>query len=164
VSTIAAELKEMSATYRRRLDVVAFCALMAMANHSLNVVAFYLIGKMLYGPQMATTLGEHCLMAPLTLFTMVVPLPGGALGLTEDVSDRLFELVGHPSGALAMMGFRVLMYAVGLIGACVYLTRIKEVRALTASAHHIEEELLRGDLDDEEDTTEPDGPQRPEPI
>ena len=37
--------------------------------------------------------------------------PFRRLGLSEGVGQQLFKLVGHPSGALAMMGFRVLMYA-----------------------------------------------------
>jgi uncharacterized membrane protein YbhN (UPF0104 family) len=146
---ITAELKEMSTTYRRRLDVVGTCFGMSMGNHSLNVLAFYLVGKMLY-PSMTTTLAEHFLMAPLTLFTMAVPLPFGALGLSEGVADQLFALVGHPSGFLAMMGFRVLMYGGALVGAIVYLAKLKDVRGLTASAHQIEEELIEGELDESE--------------
>ena len=66
-----------------------------MVNHALNVVAFYLVGRMLF-PAMTTTLVEHFLMVPLTLFTMAVPLPFGALGLSEEVGDQLFKLVGPP--------------------------------------------------------------------
>ena len=139
----------MSTTYSRRLDVVVLCGLMSMVNHSLNVLAFYLVGRMLF-PSMTTTLVDHFLMVPLTLFTMAVPLPFGALGLTEGVSEQLLNLVGHPSGALTMMGFRVLMYGGALIGACVYLAKLKEVRGLTAAAHQIEEELIEGDLGEEE--------------
>ena len=101
--------------------------------------------------QMTTTLAQHFLMVPLTLFTMVVPLPFGALGLSEGVGDQLGKLVGHPGGALAMLGFRVLMYACGLISACVYLANLREVRSLTAEAHHLEEELEEGELDDAEE-------------
>ncbi len=147
---ITAELNEMSTTYRRRLDVVGVCGLMAMCNHTLNVLAFYLVGLMLY-PSMPTTLAQHFLMAPLTLFTMAVPLPFGALGLSENVADQLFKLVQHPSGFLAMMGFRVVMYGGALIGALVYLAKLKEVRGLTASAHQIEEEILEDDLDEDDD-------------
>jgi uncharacterized membrane protein YbhN (UPF0104 family) len=141
---IVTELGEMSITYRSRLDIVAGCLALSVFIHVLNVIAFYLIGRMLF-PNMTTTLAQHFLMAPLTFFTTAVPLPFGALGLTEGVSDQLFKLVGHPSGALAMMGFRVLMYTGGLIGACVYLARLREVRELTASAHQIEDELLAGE-------------------
>lgn len=145
---ITAELKEMSTTYRRRLDVVGICGLMAMGNHTLNVLAFYLVGKMLY-PGMLTTIAQHFLLVPLTLFTMAVPLPFGALGLSEGVADQLFKLVQHPSGFLAMMGFRVVMYGGALIGAVVYLARLREVRGLTAAAHQIEEEIDEGDLGEE---------------
>ena len=48
-----------------------------------------------------------------------------------------------------MMGFRVLMYGGGLVGAIVYLAKLKEVRGLTASAHQIEEELIEGELEEE---------------
>jgi glycosyltransferase 2 family protein len=146
---ITAELKEMSTTYRRRLDIVGTCFAMSIGNHTLNVLAFYLVGKMLF-PALTTTIAQHFLMAPLTLFTMAVPLPFGALGLSENVSDQLFKLVSHPSGFLAMLGFRVVMYGGGLIGAIVYLVKLKEVRGLTASAHHIEEELIEGELDDDD--------------
>lgn len=148
---IMTELKEMSTTYRRRLDVVFLGLVLSVLGHTLNVIAFYLMSKMLFPTTMTTTLAQHFLMVPLTLFTMVVPLPFGALGLSEGVGDQVGKLVGHPGGALAMLGFRVLMYACGLISACVYLANLREVRSLTTEAHHLEEELEEGELDDAEE-------------
>lgn len=148
--TIMTELKAMSSTYRRRLDVVAIALASAVFGHGLNVLAFFLVGRMLF-PAMTTSLLDHYLMVPLTLFTMAVPMPFGALGLSEGVGDQLGNLVRHPSGALAMMGFRIVMYACGLISACVYLANLREVRALTATAHHLEEEIIEGDLEVEEE-------------
>jgi glycosyltransferase 2 family protein len=142
---IVSELAVMSATYRSRLGVVFGCLALSVFNHGLNVLAFYLVGLMLF-PEMTTTLGQHFLMVPLTLFSMAVPLPFGALGLSEKVSGQLFQLVNHPSGELAMMGFRVLMYAGGLVGACVYLVKFKEIRGLAASAHRLEAEIESGSL------------------
>jgi glycosyltransferase 2 family protein len=138
---IVSELREMSATYRGRLEVVFGCLALSVFIHSLNVVAFFAVGCMLY-PEMPTTLAQHFSMVPLILFTLAVPLPFGALGVTELVGGQLLKLVGHPDGELAMMGFRVLMYGVGLICACVYLARLKEVRELTSVARDLEEELL----------------------
>jgi uncharacterized membrane protein YbhN (UPF0104 family) len=149
LAMIVSELKTMSSTYRSRLGVVFLGLCLSVLGHVLNVLAYFLMGRMLF-PDMTTTLAQHFLMGPLTLFTMAVPLPFGALGLSESVGDQLFGLVGHPSGGLAMMGFRVLMYACGLIGACVYLANYKEVRGLTASAHELEHEIVEGDLADEE--------------
>jgi hypothetical protein len=60
-------------------------------------------------------------MVPLVLFTVIVPLPFGALGLGEQVSDELFRMVGHPLGGLAMMGFRVVSLAVSAVSIAVYL-------------------------------------------
>ena len=52
--------------------------------------------------------------------------------------------MNHPDGALAMMGFRVLMYGGGLVSACFYLANIRQVRSLTDEAEHLEEELAEG--------------------
>jgi uncharacterized membrane protein YbhN (UPF0104 family) len=144
---ILGELHTMSTTYRRRLDVVLAALVLSVAGHSLNVYAFYIMGQMLFPAGMPTTLGQHFLMVPLSLFSMVVPIPFGALGVAEEVANQLGRLVDHPGGALAMLGFRVLMYACGLISACVYLVNLREVRSLTAEAHHLEEELIDGDLE-----------------
>jgi uncharacterized membrane protein YbhN (UPF0104 family) len=139
IGLIVSELREMSTTYRGRLDVVGGCLVFSMFSHALNVLAFFLVGRMLY-PEMTTTLAQHFLMVPLTLFTLAVPIPFGALGVTELVGGQLLKLVGHPDGEVAMMGFRVLMYLGGFVGACVYLTKLKEVRDLTAEARHLEDE------------------------
>jgi uncharacterized membrane protein YbhN (UPF0104 family) len=144
---IASELNEMSATYRSRLGIVFLCGLSALVNHSMNVTAFFLIDRMLY-PAMTTTLAQHFLVVPLTLFSTAVPIPFGALGVSEGVSDQLFALVGHSGGVLGMMGFRVLMYAGGLVGACVYLAKLKEVRELTTQAHELEDEMRDNELDE----------------
>ena len=140
ISVLMAELNEMSSTYSKRPGLVAGTLALSTFIHGLNVLAFFIVGKMLFGAQMPTTLAQHFLMVPLTLFTMVVPIPFGALGLSEGISDQIFKLVGHPSGALAMMGFRVLMYSSGLIGAIVYLTHLKEIRSLSGDAQRMDDE------------------------
>jgi glycosyltransferase 2 family protein len=146
-AVILRELRAMSETYRRRLGVVFAGLALSVVGHVLNVLAFYTASRTLF-PTGLPSLAQHFLMVPLILFTMVVPLPGGALGLTEQVSQQLFRLVAHPGGALAMMGFRVLMYGVGIISACVYFGRMGEVRSLTDVAEHLEEELEGDELDD----------------
>jgi uncharacterized protein (TIRG00374 family) len=148
ISLILTELREMSTTYRSRLDVIFGCGVLSVFVHVLNVLAFYLVGRMIY-PEMTPTLVDHFLMVPLTLITTAVPIPFGALGLTEEVGKQLFELVDHPGGALAMIGFRVLMYGAGALCACVYLWKLKEVRELTASARSLEGEASSGKSNDE---------------
>lgn len=145
-SPILRELRELSIAYRQRLGLVGGMLLLSSFTHSMSVVAFYTVGQTLFNAS-PPTLAEHFLMVPLTLFTTAVPLPFGALGLTEAVSQQLFELVDYPDGALGMLAFRVLMYGGGAIGLCVYLANLKQVRALTEAAEHIKEELLEGELE-----------------
>ena len=45
-----------------------------------------------------------------------------------------------------MLGFRVLMYAGGLVAAGVYLANLRQVRSLTETAEELEEELAENDL------------------
>ncbi|GAC1467658.1 MAG: hypothetical protein NVSMB9_09500 [Isosphaeraceae bacterium] len=142
-SKILRELMVMSTTYRRRLDVVAACLGISVAIHFAMVIGFYGVSRAIL-PSGVPSFGQHLLMVPLTLFTTAVPLPFGALGLSEQVSDQLFRLVHHPEGALAMLGFRVLMYSGGLISAGVYLVNFRQVRSLTRTVRLIEEEPETG--------------------
>ena len=144
---IMSELEAMSTTYRLRLDVVLVSLGLSLLGHALSVLAFFVMGTMLFPTGITTTLAQHYLMVPLTLFSTIVPLPFGALGLSEGIGDQLFKLVGHPSGALSMMGFRVLTYGCGLIAACVYLANLSDVRALTAAARSLDDELQARRID-----------------
>ena len=133
----------MSTTYRGRLDVVVGAAAISVFTHRLNVVAFYLVGRMLFP-------SDDRRPGPALLDGSADALHHGRAsslwcsGLSEEVGQQLFKLVGHPSGALAMMGFRVLMYAgAGSAPACICGT--ERGSALTASAHEIEDEMLEGE-------------------
>jgi uncharacterized protein (TIRG00374 family) len=141
------ELKAMSNTYRSRLGVVAGALGASVLVHLMMTVAFYIVGTALF-PTKLPGLGQHLLIVPLTLFTTAVPIPFGALGVTELVSAQLFAMVNYPaSGAIPMMGFRVLMYAGGLVSATVYFANLRQVRGLTESAEELEDELLENELD-----------------
>jgi uncharacterized membrane protein YbhN (UPF0104 family) len=141
LALIVRELRALSETYRQHLGVVVGTLGMSIVNHSCNVLAFYTISRTIF-PNGLPTLAQHFLLVPLTLFTIAVPIPFGAAGFTEQVSDQLFKLVAHPGGALAMMGFRVLMYAGALISVGFYLAKRQEVRSLTHDVEHLEETLL----------------------
>jgi hypothetical protein len=144
-AAIARELVILASTYRQRLHVVALTVGMAMAGHAIFVLAFTMVDRALY-PTTAPSLGRHLVIAPLVFFTTAVPLPFGALGLSEKASETLFDLVQFPGGAVAMMGYRLLMYAGGLISALVYLANAQQVRSLRDEAHQLEIELEAGVL------------------
>lgn len=129
VETLLRELVAMASTYRRRPDVIVLGALLAALSHGLFVLALYTVDRALY-PETAPSLARHYLVVPLVFFTMAVPLPFGALGLTEKASEVLFDLVGFPGGAVVMMGYRVVMYVAGSISATIYAANARQIRAL----------------------------------
>jgi len=68
----------------------------------------------------------------------VAPIPLGAIGFSENVAGYLFRNVGHPNGAVAMMGFRLLQYAFAAIAAGVYAWNWKAMRDLADQSWNAE--------------------------
>lgn len=129
-------LAAVAAVYRTKPEVVGIATLMSMCVHGLFVIIFYLVGLSLF--KNVPSLANHFVIVPLNLFSTAVPLPLGALGLSETVSDALFNFVRHPSGAVAMMGFRIEMYAAGLVSLVIYLFNARQVRELSRAAEGLE--------------------------
>ncbi len=133
---IVKELESAALAYRSRSRLIVGCLLASVCIHSLYVVAFYTASRAIFDA--LPTFAEHFLIVPLVLFSTAVPLPFGALGLTEIVSGKLFALgqVGEATlaaanGTIAMMAFRTVMYASGLLSLMVYLVNLRWVRELT---------------------------------
>lgn len=126
------ELAVMGSSYSRRRDVVFGTIVMATATHVLNVLGFYALGRALFPevPGMA----EHFLIVPLVLFSTAIPLPFGALGVAENVSQMLFKLTGYDGGLLSMMAFHVVQYIGSFLSLFVYLANLRQVRTLQAEA------------------------------
>jgi uncharacterized membrane protein YbhN (UPF0104 family) len=140
------ELEAIGLAYRQRLPTVFGMLGASILGHSIFVVAFYSASVALF--EDLPTLGQHFLLVPLTLFTMAVPLPFGALGLSEQVSGQLFEMVDHADGAIAMMAFRILMYGAGCVSALVYLANVRQVRTIAKEAVPIYDEAIDATLVD----------------
>lgn len=115
---VLSELAIMGTAYRDRAWVVGLGLVLAMLTHLGNVLAFHAVDRALFPT--TPSLADHLLMVPLVLVSTGVPLPFGALGVSEQVSAGLFRLADSSNGAVAMMGFRLLQYAAALIGAIVY--------------------------------------------
>lgn len=124
------ELNAMSAAYRNQIPALVFWVFLSMVVHACNTTAFYAMSKGIL-PEIKVGLLEHFEIVPLVLFSTAVPLPLGAIGLSENVSDFLFRSVGHPNGAIAMMGFRILQFGFASIAALVYLANLKSIKKLT---------------------------------
>jgi uncharacterized membrane protein YbhN (UPF0104 family) len=128
--TMLKELTTLAASYRSRLGQVLLALVLAVACHAMFVGSFVLVDQALFPSP--PTVGQHFVVVPLALFSTAVPLPFGALGVSEQVTDYLFERIGHLGGAIAMLGFRVIIYAAGLTSVVVYLFNLRQVRELRA--------------------------------
>jgi hypothetical protein len=135
LAKVVKELESAALAYRSKAWLVVACLIASSCIHSLFVVAFYVVSQAILTG--IPTFGEHFVIVPLVLFTTAVPLPFGALGLTENASGLLFGLgranadVAAANGAIAMMAFRTIMYAAGLVSLVVYLANMGWVRELT---------------------------------
>lgn len=125
------ELAVMGGAYRKRLDVVFGTVVMSSLTHVLNVVAFMIIGQSIFTS--VPGLAQHFLIVPLVLFSTAIPLPFGALGVSENISGALFKLANYDGGALTMMAFHVAQYISSFIALFVYLANAGQVRQLTST-------------------------------
>ena len=128
----------MSTTYRGRLDVVSGCLALSMLVHALERGGF-LSGRpdALSYPEMTTTLGQHFLMVPLTLFTLAVPLPFGALGRHRAGRRPAFQAGRAPRRRAGHDGFsrsHVQHWSVW-VHACI--CEAERVRELTEEREHM---------------------------
>jgi uncharacterized protein (TIRG00374 family) len=135
LAKVVKELESAASAYRSKAWLVVACLVASSCIHSLYVVSFYTVSRAIFTG--IPTFAEHFVIVPLVLFTTAVPLPFGALGLTENASGVLFALgranakAAAANGAIAMMAFRTIMYAGGLVSLVVYLTNMGWVRELT---------------------------------
>ncbi|GIW88063.1 MAG: hypothetical protein KatS3mg108_2387 [Isosphaeraceae bacterium] len=143
------EMVALASAYRSRVGMVITATALALVSHAVFVLAFTLVDHALY-PASAPSLGRHLVIVPLVLFTTAVPLPFGALGLSEIASGALFDLVQFPNGAVAMMGYRVITYLGAALSALFYVANAGQVKQLRRDAESIEHELEEGSIGSEE--------------
>ncbi|MFM1801875.1 MAG: hypothetical protein RJA81_1227 [Planctomycetota bacterium] len=124
------ELRAMSLAYGKQVPALIFWLAVSVLVHICNTSAFYLMSMGIM-PDLKTGILEHFQIVPLVLFSTAVPLPLGAIGLSENISDVLFRSVGHPSGAIGMLGFRMLQFGFAGIAAMVYVANLKSIKKLT---------------------------------
>jgi glycosyltransferase 2 family protein len=135
-----ARLWEAAAAYRGHKVAVATALTMAMVSHLIYALAFYAVSRALF--PVTPPLTKSLVIIPLILFTAIVPLPFGALGVGEQVSDELFRMIGHTIGTPVMIGARVVGLAVSCVSILVYLANaptLSQPEAALARAEPLEE-------------------------
>lgn len=143
IARFLSELGVLSEIYSGRPGLVKIILAWCCGIHGLFVAAFYLAGLALF-PAGLPGFVSHLLIVPLVLFSTALPLPFGALGLSEHVSENLFDLVGHPGGMLSMVTFRILIYVGGVISLLIYAVNIRHFRSLALAVEMRDEEISEG--------------------
>ena len=124
LSSVAIELHEMSTIYSNRISPVLLAVAMSVASHVIVSCSFLMVSAALL-PE-PPSLFQHLLMVPLITLSSMLPLPFSALGFSEQVSEELFRMLGHPAGALSMLGFRMVGLAVTGVSLVFYILHTRE--------------------------------------
>ena len=110
--------------YRSRGGVVGLALLMAMVGHLGFILVFYFAALTVLTPAEIPPWEAHFLLVPIGVAIQAgVPSPGG-VGGGELIFGELYQLFGSASfsdGVLASLMFRVVSWALGLLGYLVYL-------------------------------------------
>lgn len=121
-----AGLWDAAAAYRDHPLAIVMALAMAMASHAFYAFSFYAVIRALFpiAPPLTTSL----VIIPLILFTAIVPLPFGALGVGEEVSGELFRMIGHSIGTPAMLGARCVGLGLSCLSVLISLSYARSPR------------------------------------
>jgi hypothetical protein len=110
LNRIVDDLNHACSTYRSQPFVLAKAVAMSAVSQTLCLTAFFLIGAGLQPTGHARW--ETVLVGgPWVFLSTVLPLPFGALGVTEQVSEELFKALGDRGGGIGTLTYRVTLFA-----------------------------------------------------
>ena len=104
--------------YRHNVRIILKAVGLSFVVHAIMVMAVLLL------VQATNPTGADWLMVilvPLGFLANSLPITPGGLGVGEAAFDKLFELAGLVGGAEALLGWRLLMMGVGLLGLVCYI-------------------------------------------
>jgi len=104
IGGIVTQLVEGEQELRNRPMAIPFALLLAMIGQAFNIGVFYCMTR-----AMRVEGGNPLsffVLVPFVFLSSAIPLPFGALGVTEGVSDQLFRWCGIEGGGLGMLAYR----------------------------------------------------------
>jgi hypothetical protein len=104
--------------FRGRAGTLVAGFAVAFAGHALGVGAILSLAA--GATSVVPTLGVAA-VAPLGFIANALPISPGGIGVGEAAMDALFSVAGHGGGAAAMLGWRLSMMLIGIVGLGVYL-------------------------------------------
>lgn len=113
LNRLAAKIDQVGAAYQRRPVVLARAVLSSMCSQTLTLTALYFAGAAV-NPLQHSSWPIILLAGPWVLISTALPLPFGALGVTEEFSEELFRALGHGGGGIMALVYRA-NYSVSII-------------------------------------------------
>jgi uncharacterized protein (TIRG00374 family) len=104
--------------YRHDMRTLAAAAGISLLAHTFAIMVVLTVSRALNPGAFSW---ETSLLVPLGFMANTLPLTPGGLGVGEAVFERLFSLAGLAGGAEIMLGWRVILLLVGLLGLLAYL-------------------------------------------
>jgi uncharacterized membrane protein YbhN (UPF0104 family) len=105
-------------SYRNHRTRLLGALALALAAHLCAFSALLLVARVadarVFGWEMAA-------IVPFGFLANMLPLTPGGLGVGEAAMDTLFHMVGRDGGAEAILGWRLLMFVLGLAGLVFYI-------------------------------------------
>ncbi len=153
---IVAEILRAFQMYKRKLRDLAVALAMAVVGHVGFVLTFYFCARAVPGDTPPVQL--HFLIIPVGMVIQSIPLTPGNFGVSEGAFNALYGMVGAElgiKGMLVSLAYRLVTWAVGLIGLVFYL-RLRGTVRQVLSESHLELDLAGlGDVGEQAQTPAP---------
>lgn len=117
VGSVGRRMLETVHLYRRHLGPLAAALGISLIAHTLVVAATLLVAAGMNPDGFSWTMS---LMVPLGFLVNTLPLTPGGIGVGEAAMDQLFGLIGVAGGAEALLGWRIVMLPIILLGFACY--------------------------------------------
>lgn len=104
--------------YRHSAGTLLASVGISLVAHTMSVGVMLLVAMVTIS---SSVQWEMCVLIPLGMLANTLPLTPGGLGVGEAAFDKLFSLAGVAGGAAVLLGWRLLMLQIGLIGLAFYL-------------------------------------------
>jgi hypothetical protein len=118
VGRVLQQMIDTIASFRDDAGTVVAALAVSFGAHSLAIAAALLVAQAMNPEGFSWTMA---ILIPFGFMANQVPLTPGGLGVGEAAFESLFSMAGLTGGAEVMLGWRLLLLCVGLLGLVAYL-------------------------------------------
>jgi uncharacterized protein (TIRG00374 family) len=104
--------------YRHNLTALLAAIGLSLLAHTMTIGGTLLAAQAIHP---SGFLWQMSMLIPLGFLANALPLTPGGLGVGEAAFDKLFSMAGLTGGAEALLGWRILMIVIGLLGLFFYI-------------------------------------------